>query len=262
MSAPVFICANAFGPIFVKHHGHATVANLASRAGAQGLEIRQELMTPADLPLSELNQVLDTLQLGRTFSSTVPLWSYEHCNIKGLLDALTIAKALNVSLLKIGIGALPKNPAVCQEELATFAKQLKESGIRLVIENDQTPEGGDINVMENALTLLENAGVEVGLAFDTGNWHWVGEAPIDAAHQLGKRVDYIHCKSIDMKGHRVHVCQPRAIHLANWATLWSAFPPNTLRAIEFPLAQEDSEDQPYSALIATAHEFVTRLSHY
>lgn len=262
MSAPVFICANAFGPVFVKHHGHATAANLASRAGAAGLEVRQELMTPADYPLSSLKNVLDNLQLGCTFSAKVHVWNYEHCDKEGLLKALEIAEELGARLLKVSIGALPADPSLSREELETVAARLKQSSVRLVIENDQTPEGGDIEVMEKALALLAEAGIEAGLTFDTGNWYWVGENPIDAARQLGARVEYIHCKSIDIVHDQPRVCQPRAPHLAAWSTLWTAFKPNTLRSIEFPLAQEDSIDLNHNALVASAHEFIARLRHY
>ena len=262
MSAPVFICANAFGPTFVKHHGHATAANLAARAGAAGLEVRQELMTKADYPLDSLTQVFNQLDLECTFSAKAHVWNYEHCDVEGLLGALDIAETLGARLLKVGIGALPTDPSLSKSELLTVAARLKDSRVHLVIENDQTPEGGDIKVMETALALLADAGIEAGLTFDTGNWYWVGENPIDAARQLGSRVDYVHCKSIDLVNDQPRVCQPRAPHLAAWSTLWTAFKPNTLRSIEFPLAQEDSVDLNHNALIATAHEFITRLSHY
>lgn len=262
MSAPVFICANAFGPVFVKHHGHATAANLASRAGAAGLEVRQELMTPADYPLSSLKNVLDNLKLGCTFSAKVHVWNYEHCDKEGILKAFDIAEELGARLLKVSIGSLPSDQSLSRDELESVAERLKQSPVRLVVENDQTPEGGDIAVMEKALELLAEAGIDAGLTFDTGNWYWVGENPIDAARHLGSRVEYVHCKSIDIVHDQPRVCQPRAPHLAAWSTLWTAFKPNTLRSIEFPLAQEDSPDLNHNALIASAHEFIGRLCHY
>lgn len=262
MSAPVFICANAFGPKFVKHHGHATAANLASRAGAAGLEVRQELMTPADYPLSSLKSVLDNLQLSCTFSAKFHIWNYEHCDTASFFKVLDIAEELDARLLKVSIGALPMDPSISKSELESIGERLKQSTVRLVIENDQTPEGGDISVMEKALDLLAQAGIDAGLTFDTGNWFWVGENPIDAARQLGARVEYVHCKSIDIVNDQPRVCQPRGIHLADWSTLWTAFKPNTLRSIEFPLAQEDSIDLNHNALVASAHEFIKRLCHY
>lgn len=262
MSAPVFICANAFGPLFVKHHGHAAVANLAARAGASGIEIRQELMTPADNPLSDLKRIINTLEISATFSAKVHVWNYEHCDKEGLLKALGMAEALGALLLKVGIGALPSDPAISRDELADIAARLRQSPVRLVIENDQTPEGGSIEVMKKALALLADAGIDAQLTFDTGNWYWVGENPIDAARQLGTQVEYVHCKSVDIVDDQPRVCQPRAPHLAAWSTLWTSFKPNTLRAIEFPLAQEDSIELNHNMLVASAHEFIKRLRHY
>lgn len=262
MSAPVFICSCAYGAEFVKHHGHRLSADIAARAGANGLEVRQELLTPKDFPLDALGQYIHDAQLACSFSSTVAIWQFDRCNVEPLLEALTMAEQLGAQLLKVVVGALPSDPAAPEAQLTPLARRLDESPVRLVIENGQAPEGGDIHVMARVLELFDDANIDVGLTFDTGNWQWIGEDATDAARALGKRVDYVHCKSVETVGDHLQACLPHAPHLAAWSSLWTSFRPRIPRAIEFPLTPTDSPNSSAESLAHTAHEFVVRLSHY
>lgn len=262
MSAPVFICACAYGAQFVKHHGHRMVADLTAHAGANGFEVRQELLTPQDLPLDALGRYISDAQLACNFSSTVPIWSRNRCNIDQLLDVLDMAEQLDAQLLKVSVGALPDDPSAPESQLQRLAHRLDNSQVRMVIENDQTPEGGRIEVMSRVLQLFEQAGISAGLTFDTGNWLWVGEDPTDAARHIGKLVDYVHCKSVETVNDHLQACLPHAPDLATWSSLWTSFRPRIPRAIEFPLTPNDSPATSPESLILTAREFVARLSHY
>ena len=42
----------------------------------------------------------------------------------------------------------------------------------------------------------DGAGLDLGMTFDMGNWHWVGECPLRAAEALASRVRYVHCKGV------------------------------------------------------------------
>ena len=84
----------------------------------------------------------------------------------------------------------------------------------------------------------ESAGISLGMTFDMGNWHYVGECPIEAAKALGKRVRYVHCKGVQRLPAR-WVAVPLAESAAPWRALLRALPADVPRAIEYPLMGDD-----------------------
>ncbi|MGJ8517700.1 sugar phosphate isomerase/epimerase family protein [Carnimonas bestiolae] len=259
MSSPVFICANAYGAQYINAHGQAQSAHIAAEAGATGIEIRQELLSDHDQPLETLGDKIAELGLECHYSSTELLWLGEHLNDR-LHAAIEDAKKLKASLLKIAIGALPSEETR-RDTLTQLAKWLEGSELTVALENDQTSGGGTPDALGAALGAFKQAGIKAGLTFDIGNWQYVGVNAIDAAHELGRDVIYVHCKGIRREGSELHAAAPAPTELVDWSTMWASFPRHVKRSIEFPLAGHDSPDHDSSQLVSNSAAWVTRLSH-
>ncbi len=77
------------------------------------------------------------------------------------------------------------------------------------------------------------------MTFDMGNWHWVGECPLQAAQALGRRVRYVHCKGAQrLPAKWVAPCR-WPIRSAPWRAVLRALPADVPRAIEYPLIGDD-----------------------
>ena len=76
------------------------------------------------------------------------------------------------------------------------------------------------------------------MTFDVGNWHWVGECPLQAAQAFAPRVVYVHCKGVQRRPER-WVAVPPLESAAPWRAVLRALPPGVPWAIEYPLVGDD-----------------------
>ena len=117
---------------------------------------------------------------------------------------------------------------------------LAQGGPALLVENDQTPQGGRIEPLLRFFQRVEELGMPLGMTFDIGNWHWQGESPRQAARQLGRWVRYVHCKAVRRRDDgRLVAVPPLAADLGEWDGLLGEFTPGVTRAVEFPLEGDD-----------------------
>ena len=82
------------------------------------------------------------------------------------------------------------------------------------------------------------AGLDLGMTFDMGNWHWVGECPLEAARALGRRVRYVHCKGAQRVPAK-WVAVPLGDSIAPWRAVLRELPADVPHAIEYPLTGDD-----------------------
>ena len=200
MSFEVLISLSSFGAAEVGRHGQLWCSQLAKRAGADSVEVRGEMLRDADAELPALNG------LASVYSSPEGLWAQG-----GWLDS---------AALKRGIAAATR----------VGARRLKMS-----IGDFQASSHGSLWGLK--IELAETR-VELGMTFDMGNWHWLGECPLQAAQALGRRVRYVHCKGAQRLPHK-WVAVPLADSAAPWRAVLRALPADVPHAIEYPLAGDD-----------------------
>ncbi len=232
----VLISLSAFGADEVRRHGQLWFARLAAEAGADGVEIRSELLTRPEAELDALAQFGADASLSLVYSSAEGLW-----NAEGELDRAALARALDAAArlrttrLKMSIGGF--GPASVTT-LATLKHSLSGRGIELLIENDQTAQAGTLLALQRFFAAADDAGLALGMTFDMGNWHWTGECPLQAAQACAARVRYVHCKGVQRQPHR-WVAVPLAESAAPWRSVLGALPATVPWAIEYPLAGAD-----------------------
>jgi sugar phosphate isomerase/epimerase len=122
--------------------------------------------------------------------------------------------------------------------LGPLRDRLSRAGAELVIENDQTPSAGTLPRLVRFFDAAAAQGLALGMTFDIGNWHWLGECPQQAATSLARHVRYVHCKGVLREKQR-WIAVPLADSAAPWRAVLRALPPALPWAIEYPLAGDD-----------------------
>ena len=247
----IVIVASAFGVNAVRVDGHLKWAQAAKRAGAAGFEVRRELFaSEADMHpqrLRALGAALADLGLWSVFSTPASLYAADgQLDTEALRLALDEAAALGARFVKLQLGGFAGVAdgaaiAACVAGGASGADVSGGAGAtsgkrpRLVVENGQLAQGGTpaqfVGLFE-ALAREGQAGV-LGMTFDTGNWAWLGVAPLAIAPQLAPYVEYIHCKTTTGEGARRFATAPADAD-AQFRALLERLPRDVPRGIEFP----------------------------
>lgn len=231
----IIVSLSSFGASEVKRHGQGWFTRLCAAAGADGVEIRGELLQEQDGEIDSLAALLRGEGLDCVYSSPEMLWDRGGALDRGGLNTgLDRAQTLGAPVLKMSIGGFAPDSVQTLPELKAC---LAQRDIRLLIENDQTASAGTLTALRSFFQAVDGAGLELGMTFDMGNWHWVGECPIEAARTFAERVHYVHCKGVQ---HRTTgwVAVPLADSIAPWRALLRALPSEVPHAIEYPLMGE------------------------
>ena len=226
----VLISLSSFGAAEVGRHGQLWCTRLALEAGADGVEVRGELLRDAAGELPAL------AGLAAVYSSPEGLWAHDGTLDEGALArGLAAANTLRAHRLKMSIGRFG---AASHASLPRLKSLLDAQAVELLIENDQTVKAGTLPALQAFFGAAEAAGLDLGMTFDMGNWHWLGECPVAAAEALAPRVRYVHCKGVQRLPTK-WVAVPLAESLAPWRAVLRALPGDVPRAIEFPLIGDD-----------------------
>ncbi|HEX7889375.1 MAG TPA: TIM barrel protein [Ramlibacter sp.] len=232
----VLISLSSFGAAEVRRHGQLWFTRLAREAGADGVEVRGELLVDAARELPAIADVVREGGFAIVYSSPEGLWSADGALDAGALDrALHAAKVLGAPRLKMSIGGFGARSV---PTLPQLARLLEGKGIELVIENDQTVAAGSLAAVEGFFRAAQESGLPLGMTFDMGNWHWVGESALQAAQTCAHRVRYVHCKGVQRLPAK-WVAVPLAESAAPWRAVLRTLPRGLPWAIEYPLAGDD-----------------------
>lgn len=213
--------------------GQRAMLPVIAAAGADGVEIRRELFSSEELlALPALGESIELLGLLACYSAPAPLFTPDGALNPDLSRYLAEATTLNALWLKVSLGHFrDKQPL---EELRTL---LNESGMTLVVENDQT-DCGQLAPMQRFKAACRVLSLPVTLTFDMGNWLWVGDSPEEAARHLAPAVSYIHVKAAVPHHQQFRAIAPDHAD-ARWLELLNQLPSDAPRGIEFPLEGPD-----------------------
>lgn len=213
--------------------GQQALLPIIANAGADGVEIRRELLSTAQVDsLPALANQIAEHRLQACYSAPEPLF-VEDGKLNPLIPSLLLeARQLNASWLKLSLGEFRGS-----QQFALLQQWLNQSEMALVVENDQTA-WGKLAPMQRFQAACNVLNLPVTLTFDMANWLWVDESPEAAARALAPSVSYIHVKAA-IPHHYHH----RAIALDDaeprWLELLNNLPKDAPRGIEFPLEGRD-----------------------
>ncbi|ALU88558.1 sugar phosphate isomerase/epimerase family protein [Herbaspirillum rubrisubalbicans] len=234
--SPVLVAASAYGADLVRRVGHADLVPMVAAAGASGLEIRRELFDgPKDL--SGLRDLLGQHKLFSVYSAPLELFGangrFDRAQMSQVMEE---AEEVGARFLKVSLGHFSAT-----SDLQSLLRFLSHSPIEVLLENDQTPQGGKLEPIVSFLALCTGNGYAFGMTFDMGNWRWQGVDPETAARSLAPHVRYVHCKGVQ-EGKGKLKAVPLQAQDSHWQDMLAHFPSGILRAIEFPLVGSDLEE--------------------
>ncbi|MBD1554188.1 sugar phosphate isomerase/epimerase family protein [Pseudomonas typographi] len=244
----VSVSVSSFGADAVRQQGQQAFVALVASAGAQYLELREELFTATpDLPA--LGAAIATQGLLCVYSSPLELWQVgSNAPAAALAHTLERAQACGARWLKVSLGHFTPNA-----DLKALAALLAGKPLQLLVENDQTAHGGRIEPLVQFFTAARVRQVPVAMTFDIGNWQWQAQSVLGAAAQLGQHVLYVHCKGVRVSSAGKWVAVPPGLHeIDQWPRLLQSMPQARVLAIEYPLQGED--------LLAVTRQEVARLA--
>lgn len=246
MERKIIVVTAAYGHDHIaKLGGQSAVLPIIAAAGADGVEIRRELLGDvSNSALDTLAQAIKTHRLMACYSAPQALY-LDNARLNPAIPALLEeTRRLNAAWLKLSLGHYESS-----QQFSTLQQWLLKSGVQLVIENDQTP-AGRLAPMQRFAAACRVLNMPLQLTFDMANWLWVDESPERAAQILAPAVGYIHVKAAVTDEHGT-----RAIALDDadprWLALLKALPPDAPRGIEFPLQGAD--------LTGVTRHYVTQL---
>ncbi|ENJ4068259.1 sugar phosphate isomerase/epimerase [Enterobacter hormaechei] len=234
MSRKIMVVTAAYGADQVRQAGgQRAMLPVIAGAGADGVEIRRELFSHDELmALPALGESIELLGLLACYSAPAPLFMPDGTLNPDLPRYLSEASTLNALWLKVSLGHFSD-----KQPLEALRALLDESGMTLVVENDQT-DCGQLAPMQRFKAACRVMALPVTLTFDMGNWLWVGDSPEEAARQLAPAVSYIHVKAAVPHKARFRAVAPDQTD-SRWRDLLNQLPADAPRGIEFPLEGTD-----------------------
>jgi len=241
---PVLVTTSSYDWSLVAEVGQEFFAKVAAHAGCTGIEIRRELFPGKDLPLAKLRKGIQREKLQSVYSAPIELWlengELNYNPLKGIIEE---AIELGAQLIKISLGHYQPNKSKLAEldEMLNIL-QMEKQGLKLTVENDQTPQGGNVETLKQFFEGCKVRNIPVGMTFDIGNWEWTGEEATEAATTLAQYVIYLHFKCVERRAGRLVTLPLSPEKNAGWRKLLSYFPHGIPRVIEFPLRGEKLEE--------------------
>jgi len=214
--------------------GQAALLPVIADAGADGVEIRRELLTEADLTnLTGLAEKIRQKNLFTVYSVPESLFVEGGKVNPSLPKFLDEAATLGARSLKVALGYFKAGA-----DLTPLKVTLGSHPVKLVVENDQTSDCGILSQMNAFMFAATALHLPLTMAFDMANWLWVGQDPIAAADLVAQHVGYVHVKAAEKRGDKWH-----AVALddsdGSWKPLLAKLPQDVPRGIEFPLEGKD-----------------------
>lgn len=234
MQRKIMVVTAAYGYDTVRNAGGQTaMLPVIAGAGADGVEIRREMFTDAELSaLPTLASAIEIFDLLACYSAPQPLF-LENGTLNPQLPALLQeAQTLRALWLKVSLGHF-----IDATPFDTLRDWLESSGMALVVENDQTP-CGRLEPMQRFNAACQQHALPISLTFDMGNWLWVGDSPEESARQLSSSVGYVHVKAATAHNDSYRAVPPDRAD-PRWLELLEHLPGDVPRGIEFPLEGED-----------------------
>lgn len=241
----VYITTSAFGAKQVYDKGQQFYIPIIAKSGANGVEIREELMTERDIPLYTLRELVRREKLGCIYSAPVSLWK-ESGKLNKELICSVVSKAieLEAKIVKFSLGNFKDNISNIEALQRVIGQlEIEKYNLVLTVENDQTSCGGSLYNLHYFLKKCEEYNIPISMTFDVGNWKWTNEDPIKAAEILSKYVVYIHFKHVEVDKTQLNtVPLPESVN-AIWRKVLTNLPQDALRAIEFPIIGMNLEEE-------------------
>ena len=245
----VIVPMNAFHHQELSRKGQEAFLSIIADAEAYGVELRRELWINFREELKTLKPKLDKLNLFVVYSAPIELWEEDGTLNPQLEAVFREAEELGAQRLKLSLGHYDADHSDLAQLKDWLDKQASE--VNVLIENDQTLHGGNIENLNRFFTAAHKIGIPVGMTFDTGNWSFTGEVMEQALDKLSDYVDYVHFKEVKERQGELVTLPLSEEPASSWRKPANAFPESMHKALEFPL-KNTNEIRKYISLVSEA----------
>lgn len=231
----IIIPLNSFSQSEITKEDYENYFQVIKDSGAYGVELRQELFTSQSPPLEWLKMKLEQASLFTVFSSPAPLWKKNGAfNQEAIEKVYYEAHLVRASWIKVSLGHYQADFSDMAPLIEFLEEDRHGSPVQLLVENDQTPYGGEIRPLKLFFEQVSRQSLNIKMTFDTGNWIFVNQDPIEAIRYFAPHVVYVHLKKVIALNNKL-VTVPLSIEPSGWEPFIQAFSSETVMALEFPI---------------------------
>ncbi|MFB5191240.1 sugar phosphate isomerase/epimerase family protein [Alicyclobacillus fastidiosus] len=204
----VYVSASIFPTSIISQSGHTLLAEVVAKAGADGIEVRDELLNRSSDSLDEIAATCQALDMDVVFSTPTPMFLANGQVNPTIQSVFEASERLQAKVIKMNLGGFEqvRDPAEGMAHLQAQLGRLERTTV--TIENDQRQVANQARLIENFLTLCTEYDVPIHLTFDMGNWVFVGERMQDVAPKLMPFIRYVHVKDSELDEHGVRQTIP------------------------------------------------------
>ncbi|HSU80679.1 MAG TPA: hypothetical protein VLK78_09690 [Candidatus Angelobacter sp.] len=230
----IVIPLNSYSQTEITIEEYSQFFQIIKESGAYGIEIRRELLSPQTPKLEWIrSSVADDLFI--VYSAPFPLWLDDGAlNENGLKRVYNEAQTVNAQWIKLSLGNY-------REEVSDLIhlREVIESQspykIQLVVENDQTEVGGNIQRFKTFFEQVDQQALPIKMTFDSGNWLYTGQDPFGAWEALSSYVIYLHLKQVIQQDGQLETIPLSLNAQSMWVPFVKALPDECVIALEFPI---------------------------
>lgn len=197
-------------------------------------EIRREYLRKFNEELKEINRLSKELNIEIFYSvpEKIACERRINSNIKVYFEE---AKQMGSTHIKFNIGDL-ENLDV--DEIKKLQDIINYFNMKVTIENDQTPENGNLKCVTNAIDFISTSSLSIGYTFDLGNWYWQNEDPKIAFDILNSNITVFHLKNVDFSNDNLNTTL-LSEGIIDWKSMLNKLSKDVPIIIEYPIKKED-----------------------
>lgn len=245
----IFIPLNAFSNELGLPKDLDFYISVIAKSDADGIEIRRELLDPLSIH-NEIKKIITSLasyNLQIIYSAPIPLWKEDgSLNEKLLIDIFEECKLLQSPSLKLPLGHFHQENSNFDALISLLKKY---STVKLLIENDQTEEGGQIKNLLAFFQKADKKNIPVKMTYDIGNWTYLEEDALHAASLFSPYVAYYHLKHVIRSNNSLITVPINKEQQLLWKTVDQHYFSDMPKALEFPLNPIVAEINSYIELV-------------
>ena len=248
MSA-IYIPLNSFFDKKISMKDLLQAISLVGKSKATGIEIRRELIKEEDLlpVLQNIQPILHKADLYTVYSAPIPVWNnLGTVNEQALHTVLEESNFLSAQWVKLPLGHYDKK----KSDLQALGKILKKyPNVSLLVENDQTVEGGKIQPLASFFENASILGLKIRMTFDIGNWAFQQEDAYEAFQIFHPYIFYFHLKHVVKQDNLFFTVPLPPEQTADWRRIDQGISASIPRALEFSLEKSMEEINKYIDIV-------------
>lgn len=237
MMSKLVIPLNSYSQTEIALEDYELFFKVIRESGAYGVELRRELLSPQTATLEWIRDHLKD-DLFTVYSAPFSLWlNNGGFNEEGLDLIFKEARTIQAKWVKLSLGNY-NNEVSDLVQVKRFIDQQNQLDhpIHLLVENDQTMEGGRIQRFVHFFEKAQAMALPIKMTFDIGNWIYTEQNPFEAWEALSSYVSYLHLKQVIQRDNGLETVPLSLDAQQTWLPFVQSLTRESVMALEFPIS--------------------------